>query len=161
MNILQYLIHNSNIYEKNSLLKNSQAVYPDFTTIFEGNRYPYSSGIFLPTLYQFLQVTHKTGVIRLSEFVTWAIWGNKALSTNNPSRSKTVVEPTLHPFMVQHFPLTKIFEEIAMLFKFITLGKKRLKITVHARNEQEARNKLICSHAVLFARINTKGGLYA
>lgn len=50
---------------------------------------------------------------------------------------------------------------LAMLFKFITLGEKRLKITVHARNEQEARNKLICSHAVLFARINTKGGIYA
>ncbi|WP_440210593.1 ash family protein [Actinobacillus pleuropneumoniae] len=71
---------------------------------------------------------------------------------------------TLSPYTVESVsdsPSKFIQGLLAMLFKFITLGEKRLKITVHARNEQEARNKLICSHAVLFARINTKGGLYA
>ncbi|WGE43037.1 ash family protein [Actinobacillus equuli] len=71
---------------------------------------------------------------------------------------------TLSPYTVRSVsdsPSKFIKGLLAMLFKFITLGEKRLKITVHARNEQEARNKLICSHAVLFARINTKGGIYA
>lgn len=51
-----------------------------------------------------------------------------------------------------------------MLFKFLLLGEKRLRITVYANSEQEARQRLnLQSPALCVARLNTrrKGGVYA
>ena len=49
-----------------------------------------------------------------------------------------------------------------MLFKFILLGKNRLKLSIRANSEQQARKLLtLNSNALLIARINDRGGLYA
>ncbi|WP_249962274.1 ash family protein [Histophilus somni] len=49
-----------------------------------------------------------------------------------------------------------------MLYKFMLLGKNRLKIAIRAKSIQQARQQLnLTQHqAVFVARINTKGGLY-
>ncbi|WP_082966130.1 ash family protein [Gallibacterium salpingitidis] len=50
----------------------------------------------------------------------------------------------------------------AMIYKFLLLGKKRLKITILANSEQEARQYLQLSrNAVCIARLNAKGVSYA
>ena len=53
-------------------------------------------------------------------------------------------------------------ELLAMFYKFLIIGKNRLKISILASNEKEARSLLsITSTAVLIARTPAKGGLYA
>lgn len=51
-----------------------------------------------------------------------------------------------------------------MLFKFILfLGENRLKLAIRANTEQQARQLLNLNqqNALLIARINDKGGIYA
>ena len=53
-------------------------------------------------------------------------------------------------------------ELLAMFYKFLIIGKNRLKISILASNEKEARSLLsLTSTAVLIARTPAKGGLYA
>ncbi|WP_249961941.1 ash family protein [Histophilus somni] len=49
-----------------------------------------------------------------------------------------------------------------MLYKFMLLGKNRLKLSIRANTEQQARQLLNLNqqNALLIARINDKGGLY-
>lgn len=51
---------------------------------------------------------------------------------------------------------------IAMIYKFLLLGNKRLTIRIRANSEQEARQQLqFTSPTLCVARINEKGGIYA
>ncbi len=53
-------------------------------------------------------------------------------------------------------------ELLAMFYKFLIIGENRLKISILASNEKEARSLLsLTSAAVLIARTPAKGGLYA
>ena len=53
-------------------------------------------------------------------------------------------------------------ELLAMFYKFLIIGENRLKISILASNEKEARSLLsLTSTAVLIARTPAKGGLYA
>ena len=126
------LFHNQSIsLEKKSLCKVASVVYSEFTTTIEGIRYPYSSGIFLSEFYHFKQWHgFTTGVIHSLKLVTRAIRGNKALSTNNPSRSIAVVEPLLHLYRilfksVLQVLFTKSIEGISMLYTFLFKGIAR------------------------------------
>lgn len=168
------LFHNQSIsLEYKSLDQMASVVYSEFTTTIEGNRYPYSSGLFLSEFYHFKQWHgFATGVIHSLKLVTRAIRGNKALSTNNPSRSIAVVEPLLHLFKsVQHFLLTKSIEGISMLtylFKAISrrdLGNTRKPInqmTVYtlktiAESEEQAR-ALFSPYYVILNGSSVNGG---
>ena len=124
------LFHNQSISnEYKSLCKIASVVYYEFTTTIEGIRYPYSSGIFLSEFYHFKQWHgFTTGVIHSLKLVTRAIRGNKALRTNNPSRSIAVVEPLLHLFnseSVLQVLFTKSIEGISMLYTFLFKGIAR------------------------------------
>lgn len=124
------LFHNQSISNENkSLCKVASVVYSEFTTTIEGIRYPYSSGIFLSEFYHFKQWHgFTTGVIHSLKLVTRAIRGNKALRTNNPSRSIAVVEPLLHLFnseSVLQVLFTKSIEGISMLYTFLFKGIAR------------------------------------
>ena len=124
------LFHNQSISnEYKSLCKVASVVYSEFTTTIEGIRYPYSSGIFLSEFYHFKQWHgFTTGVIHSLKLVTRAIRGNKALRTNNPSRSIAVVEPLLHLFnseSVLQVLFTKSIEGISMLYTFLFKGIAR------------------------------------
>ena len=124
------LFHNQSISNENkSLCKVASMVYSEFTTTIEGIRYPYSSGIFLSEFYHFKQWHgFTTGVIHSLKLVTRAIRGNKALRTNNPSRSIAVVEPLLHLFnseSVLQVLFTKSIEGISMLYTFLFKGIAR------------------------------------
>ena len=53
-------------------------------------------------------------------------------------------------------------ELLAMFYKFLIIGENRLKISILASNEKEARSLLsLTSTAVLITRTPAKGGLYA
>lgn len=122
------LFHNQSISnEYKSLCKVASVVYSGFTTqTIDGHRNRYSSGIFLSTLYHFKQWHgFTTGVIHSLKLVTWAIERNKALRTNKLTCSMARVDPTLHPFVVQHFLLTKTIEGISMLYTFLFKGIAR------------------------------------
>ena len=127
------LFHNQSISSENkSLCKVASVVYSEFTTqTIDGHRNRYSSGIFLSTLYHFKQWHgFTTGVIHSLKLVTRAIRGNKALSTNNPSRLFAVVEPLLHLYRilfksVLQALLTKRKEGISMLYTFLFKGIAR------------------------------------
>ncbi len=126
------LFHNQSISnEYKSLCKVASVVYSEFTTTKRGNRSPYTSGIFLSEFYHFKQWHgFTTGVIHSLKLVTRAIRGNKALSTNNPSRLFAVVEPLLHLYRilfksVLQALLTKRKEGISMLYTYLFKGIAR------------------------------------
>lgn len=145
-------------------LQNTTACgYDDLTTTYEGNRNPYSSGIFLSQI--FLSQGIKIFFTPLkAEFVKWLISGNKASNrTNNASHSYVAVETISHPFKQGgNLLLTKPYEKITMLFKFLFTGS-RLRITVFANNLAEAYKRLPLSQSkpVLIARLPVQGGVYA
>ena len=67
---------------------------------------------------------------------------------------------TVESKAIAHNLLT--LELLAMFYKFLIIGKNRLKISILASNEKEARSLLsLTSTAVLIARTPAKGGLYA
>ena len=126
------LFHNQSISnEYKSLCKVASVVYSEFTTNTDANRKRYLSGIFLPQVYHFKQWHgFTTGVIHSLKLVTRAIRGNKALSTNNPSRLFAVVEPLLHLYRilfksVLQVLITKYTEGISMLYTFLFKGIAR------------------------------------
>ena len=86
---------------------------------------------FLSEFYHFKQWhSFITGVIHSLKLVTRAIRGNKALSTNNPSRSIAVVEPLLHLYRilfksVLQVLFTKSIEGISMLYTYLFKGIAR------------------------------------
>lgn len=160
------LFHNQSISnEYKSLGKMASVVYSEFTTFFDGHRNRYSSGIFLPEFYHFKQWHgFTTGVIHSLKLVARAIRGNKALSTNNPNRSKTVVEPLLHLFRIlfksvqQVLLLTNFFEGISMLYTFLYI-KSQLRITVSAESLSQANARRPLGDAIFIARRpNSNGG---
>ncbi|WP_249961942.1 ash family protein [Histophilus somni] len=75
-----------------------------------------------------------------------------------------------HPFTLYRPTVTSLAESLLnitketakMLYKFILLGKNRLKLSIRANTEQQARQLLNLNqqNALLIARINDKGGLY-
>ncbi|OOS01004.1 hypothetical protein B0186_05330 [Canicola haemoglobinophilus] len=77
-----------------------------------------------------------------------------------------------HPFTLYRQTVTSLAESLLnitkdtakMLYKFLLLGKNRLKLSIRANSEQQARNLLtLKSNALLIARINDNartGGLY-
>lgn len=70
-----------------------------------------------------------------------------------PKASKLQAVTSLKNFLV---------ELLAMIYKFLVLGKKRLTIRIRANSEQEARQQLqFTSPTLCVARINEKGGIYA
>ena len=144
------IIHSqSKLSENDSLGKLKTLVYSELTTIFEGNRNPYPSGIFLSTFYHSKQWQALKGVL----------CGNKAQQrTNNASRSKTVVEPMLHPYRGLQVLLTNFFEGISMLYTFFYTAT-RLKITIYAQTLAQAYARKPAGNAVLVIR--QKGGCYA
>lgn len=156
------IIHSqSKLSENDSLEKLKTLVYSELTTIFEGNRNPYPSGIFLSTFYHSKQWQALKGVFHYlkAELVAWAICGNKAQQrTNNASRSKTVVEPMLHPYRGLQVLLTNFFEGISMLYTFFYTAT-RLKITIYAQTLAQAYARKPAGNAVLVIR--QKGGCYA
>ncbi|HHW7520707.1 TPA: host cell division inhibitor Icd-like protein, partial [Mannheimia haemolytica] len=84
--------------------------YDEVTTkTFDGNRNRYTSGIFLPQIYQSHGLTTPESH---SEFAVRATRRNKAnaIRTNNADCSKAVVEPLSHPFSDKPLSLTKTFE---------------------------------------------------
>lgn len=142
------------------LPKNQSAVSIGDTTKHEGRRNPYLRGIFLSKFY--LSIGEQR--LKSIEFAIRLISRNKPSNrTNKASHSCMVVETLSHPINrgdANHL-LTK-HETIKMLFKFILLGKRRLKLSIRANSEQQARNLLnLQSNALFIARINDKGGIYA
>ena len=69
--------------------------------------------------------TASRGKLNLLMANTWAIERNKALRTNKLTCSMARVDPTLHPFVVQHFLLIKTIEGIFMLYTFLFKGIAR------------------------------------
>ncbi|MGX2966958.1 hypothetical protein ACWIW6_02715 [Ursidibacter sp. B-7004-1] len=85
------------------------------TTTYEGNRNPYSSGIFLPQIYLSNGYAQKWADLSKAEFVEWLISGNKASNrTNNANLSYEVVETIPHPLQGGNSLLTKPYEKIKM-----------------------------------------------
>ena len=85
------------------------------TTTYEGNRNPYSSGIFLPQIYLSNGYAQKWADLSKAEFVEWLISGNKASNrTNNANLSYEVVETIPHPLQGGNYLLTKPYEKIKM-----------------------------------------------
>ena len=154
----------SKLSENDSLGKLKKLVYSELTTTKRGNRSPYTSGIFLSEFYHFKQWHgFTTGVIHSLKLVTRAIRGNKALSTNNPSRLFAVVDPLLHLYRilfksVLQALLTKRKEGISMLYTFFYTAT-RLKITIYAQTLAQAYARKPAGNAVLVIR--QKGGCYA
>ena len=102
-------------------------------------------------------------MIHSLKLVTRAIRGNKALSTNNPSRLFAVVDPLLHLYRilfksVLQALLTKRKEGISMLYTFFYTAT-RLKITIYAQTLAQAYARKPAGNAVLVIR--QKGGCYA
>ncbi len=145
------------------LQKNQSAVSIGDTTTKNGYRTRKTCGIFLPQI-PIINGLSLLSSICLSEFVARSIRRDKAefIRTNKASRFFAVVETLLHPLGNSNSHLLNK-ETIKMLFKFILfLGKNRLKLSIRANTEQQARQQLnLTQHqAVFVARINTKGGLY-
>ena len=155
------IIHSqSKLSENDSLGKLKTLVYSELTTqTIDGHRNRYLSGIFLPTFYHFKQWHADTkGVVHSLKLVTWAIERNKALCTNKLTCSMARVDPTLHPYTVQHSLLTKTIEGISMLYTFFYTAT-RLKITIYAQTLAQAYARKPAGNAVLVIR--QKGGCYA
>lgn len=137
------------------------------TITYEGNCNPYSSGIFLSQIYLSQGCQPLTDIFQKAEFVKWLISRNKPSNrTNKANLSYEVVETISHPSRGGNSLLTKPYEKIKMLFKFLVLGDKRLTISIRAKSEAEARQKLqFTSPALCVARypanFGMKGGEYA
>ncbi|WP_249967739.1 ash family protein [Histophilus somni] len=72
----------------------------------------------------------------------------------------TLYRPTVGSLAESLLNITK--DTAKMLYKFILLGKNRLKLSIRANTEQQARQLLNLNqqNALFIARINDKGGLY-
>ena len=160
------IIHSqSKLSENDSLEKLKTLVYSEFTTTCEGNRNPYSSGIFLPEFYHFKQWHgFTTGVIHSLKLVTRATPRNKTGNRANKwGFSYEAVEPLLHLYRilfksVLQVLLLKTYEGISMLYTFFYTAT-RLKITIYAQTLAQAYARKPAGNAVLVIR--QKGGCYA
>lgn len=160
------LFHNQSISNENkSLGKIARVFYSEFTTTYEGNRNPYTSGIFLPEFHQSHNGTAiLTGVIHSLKLVTRATPRNKTGSRANKwGFSYEAVEPLLHLFRtsfksVQQALLTKPYEGISMLYTFLYI-QSRLRITVLAESLSQAETRRPLGKAIFIARRpNSNGG---
>ena len=144
------------------LPKNQSAVSIDGTISINADRKRYISGIFLPKIPQNYGLTTPEVYSELAVRATRRTKaGNRA---NNADCLMAVVEPLPHPTQAVSFT-NKLTRTIKMLYKFILLGKNRLKLSIRANSEQQARKLLtLNSNALLIARINDHartGGFYA
>ncbi|MBB5152177.1 ash family protein [Histophilus somni] len=64
----------------------------------------------------------------------------------------TLYRPTVRSLAESLLNITK--DTAKMLYKFILLGENRLHLTILADSEQQARNRLILTRAICYARIN-------
>lgn len=141
--------------ENISLNKSAVADYSVPTTTVNGHRSRHTSGIFLPKFC----LSQGVGIFLTpskAEFVEWLISRNKPNNrTNKASRLTAVVETISHPLQGGNHLLITVKGLFKMLFKFLVLGKRRLKIATYANSEAEVRQLLNLdrNQAVFYARL--------
>ncbi|HDZ6746245.1 TPA: ash family protein [Mannheimia haemolytica] len=95
--------------QNNSLLSLAGCGYDEVTTTYDGSRSRYTSGLFLPQIYQSHGLTTPESHSKFAVRVTLRNKAN-AIRTNKEGYSYVAVEPLSHPFSDKPLSLTKAYD---------------------------------------------------